>query len=95
IGKETLARKLNMDSWIESRQKSRIDKKIQEALETAFKLNYLLSYREDDAGLFWLRLNPERCGRLRAKLERKKVDWREVIKPYKIARQQRLDKETG
>jgi hypothetical protein len=72
IGKETLARQLNMDSWIESRQKSRIDESIQEALETAKELDFLLDYDEDATGLLTLRLNPERCSRVRAKLARKK-----------------------
>lgn len=72
IGKETLAEKLNMDSLIENRQKSRIDKRIQEALETAFQTGFLLDYDEDATGLLTLRLNPERCSRVRAKLARKK-----------------------
>jgi len=72
IGKETLARKLNMDSWIESRQKSRIDERIQEVLNTAQELDFLLDYEEDATGLLTLRLNPERCSRVRAKLARKK-----------------------
>lgn len=72
IGKETLARKLNMDTLIENRQKSRIDKRIQEALETAKELDFLLDYEEDATGLLTLRLNPERCSRVRAKLARKK-----------------------
>jgi hypothetical protein len=72
IGKETLAWKLNMDSWIESRQKSRIDKSIQEVLKTAKELDFLLDYEEDATGLLTLKLNPERCSRVRAKLARKK-----------------------
>jgi hypothetical protein len=91
--KENLARKINLHKLIEQRKKSLIDKLLYESLDTALKLNYILSYREDDAGLFWIRLNPERCGRLRAELERKKIDWREEIKPYKLARQKRLEKE--
>jgi hypothetical protein len=72
IGKETLARKLNMDTLIENRQKSRVDNRIQEALETARELDFLLDYEEDATGLLTLRLNPERCSRVRAKLARKK-----------------------
>jgi len=72
IGKETLARKLNMDSWIESRQKSRIDERIQEVLNTAQELDFLLDHEEQSTGLLILRLNPERCSRVRAKLARKK-----------------------
>lgn len=72
IGKETLAKQLNMDSWIESRQKARIDESIQEALETAKELDFLLDYEEEPTGLLILRLNPERCSRVRAKLARRK-----------------------
>ena len=72
IGKETLARKLNMDALIDGRQKSRVDKRIQEALETALELDFLLSYEEEPTGLLILRLNPERCSRVRAKLARRK-----------------------
>lgn len=86
IGKETLAYKLNMDTWIETRQKSRIDKRIQEALKTAKELDFLLDYEEDATGLLTLRLNPERCSRVRAKLARKKS-----VKEKKIVK----DKETG
>jgi hypothetical protein len=72
IGKETLARKLNMDTLIETRQKSRIDKRIQEVLKTAKELDFLLDYDEEPTGLLILRLNPERCSRVRAKIASKK-----------------------
>ena len=78
IGKEMLARKLNMDSLIKARQKSRMDKRIQEALKTAKELNFLLDYDEDATGLLTLRLNPERCKRVRAKLNKKKVKDKET-----------------
>jgi hypothetical protein len=71
IGKETLARNLNMDALIDGRQKSRIDKRINEALEDALALNYLLDYEERPPDLLILRLNPERCSRVRSKLTRK------------------------
>jgi hypothetical protein len=91
--KENLARKINLHKYIEQRKKSLIEKLLYESLDTALKLNYILSYREDDTGLFWIRLNPERCSRLRDKLEKMGIDWREEIKPYKLARQKRLEKE--
>jgi hypothetical protein len=72
IGKETLARVLNMDALIADRQKARIDKRIQEVLKTAKELGYLLDYEEQPTGLMILRLNPDRCSRVRAKLARKK-----------------------
>jgi len=72
IGKETLARNLNMDALIENSQKSRIDRRIQEVLTTAKELGFLLDYEEEPTGLLILRLNPERCSRVRAKLARKK-----------------------
>lgn len=72
IGKETLARKLNMDTLIDNRQKSRVDKRIQEALETAKELDFLLDYDEEPTGLLILKLNPERCSRVRAKIASKK-----------------------
>jgi len=79
IGRDTLARNLNMDALIEDRQKTKIDKRIQEALQTAKELDFLLDYDEEPTGLLILKLNPERCSRVRAKLSRHK----------------RLKKETG
>lgn len=72
INKEELARQLNQDSLIESRQKSRLNKIIQEALEKAKTLGFLLDYEEEPTGLLILKLNPDRCGGVRNKLSRKK-----------------------
>lgn len=72
IGRDTLARNLNMDKLIEDRQKGRIDKIIQEVLKTAKELDFLLDYQEEPTGLLILRLNPERCSRVKARLSRKK-----------------------
>ena len=42
IYKENLAMNLNMDALIEDRQKTKIDNRIQEALQTAKELDFLL-----------------------------------------------------
>jgi hypothetical protein len=67
ISKDNLARKLRMDSLIEQRKSSLIDKRIEEALEMAKEMEYLLDYREEPIGLLVLYLNPERCRRIKTK----------------------------
>lgn len=79
VSKEKLAYRLRLDGYIRQRKQSMIDKRIQEALDYALELEYLLDYQEKPTGLLTLRLNPEKCGRVKDKLARKK----------------RLKKETG
>ncbi len=62
--KATLTRTLRLDSLAKQRKTSLLNKKIQEALEVALELHYLLAYEETSTGLIKLTLNPERCKRI-------------------------------
>ena len=79
IGRDKLAVILRMDSLIRNRRKADIDKKINEALEVALALNYLLSYELQPTGLISMKLNPEINQRIKSRM----------------ARGQKAEKETG
>lgn len=64
IGKEKLAYKLRLDYLIEQRKRSLLDKRLQEAIDTALKMRVLLDYEEDALGVYRFTLNPECCSRL-------------------------------
>jgi hypothetical protein len=63
IGKENLAYSLRLDYLIEQRKQSLLDKRLQEAIDTALELRYLLDYEEDALGVYHFTLNPDRMGR--------------------------------
>lgn len=68
IDKETLIDRLRLaDLYHKQRQKTRVQKQLQEALETAKELHYLLAYTQEPQGLIRLTLNPERCTRIGAR----------------------------
>ena len=63
VREDNLIDKLRLsDLYHRQRQKARVDKQIQKALETAQKLAYLLAYQVEPSGLITLTLNPEKCG---------------------------------
>mgnify|MGYP000871094395 FL=1 len=64
ISRINLAYKLSMNTLIQNRKQSLIDKKISEALEVALKLEYLLSYEIQPTGVISMKLNPERIKRI-------------------------------
>jgi len=66
ISKEKLIEKLRLDDlYHRQRQKARVNKQLQEAIEMATKLEYLLDWQQDATGMFVFHLNPERCHRLK------------------------------
>jgi hypothetical protein len=73
IQKRTLAKKLRLDYLIEQRKPSLLDSKIQEALQTAKQLGYLLDYSEAASGLLTLVLNPDRCKRIKHKTDQEET----------------------
>lgn len=77
VSRDKLALTLRMDKLIEHRQRSRIDKKIGEALEVALELGYLLSYEVQPTGLIELKLNPERVKRIGMKRKGRKLASKE------------------
>ena len=64
ISKPNLARKLRLDYMIEQRKPALLEGRIQDALQTAKDLEYLLDFREEPIGLLILSLNPVRCQRI-------------------------------
>ncbi len=68
INKNTLIERLPpLKKLKERRRTSELEQKIQEALETAKTLGYLLDYKEEPTGLMILTLNPDRCQRIKIK----------------------------
>ena len=68
IRKEILIENLGLGYLIKQRQRKMIEKRLQEAIDTALEMELLLSYDEDELGQFYIfTLNPERCHRLRVK----------------------------
>lgn len=72
VSKDTLAVILRLDYLVEQRKPTLLNKKIQEALEVALKLRFLLDYEETSTGLINLTLNPERCSRINKRSKTKK-----------------------
>ena len=71
ISKSTLATKLRLDSLIRQRKTSLMDKRIQEALQVAKELEYLLDYKEEPIGLLVFTLNSKKCQRISIKNNRR------------------------
>jgi hypothetical protein len=69
--KATLIEKLRLSKYVEDRHKERAEARLQEALSTAKALGYLLDYQDTGTGKVSLKLNPERCYRVRQKAGRK------------------------
>ena len=64
IAKKLLAERLRLHVLMEQRKPSLLDKRLQEAIQTAQTLGYLLAYEEDAFGVYTFHLNPERCLRI-------------------------------
>lgn len=67
ISYEKLAEKLNLYRLIETRQKKRLFKMLEDCYEVAKSLGILLDYQVDGTGTVTLHLNPDECYRVRAK----------------------------
>lgn len=65
VERDTLVTKLRLESYRAQRKLKKAYEQIDDALECALELGYLLSYEEDVFGTFTLRLNPARCSRVR------------------------------
>lgn len=66
IRKDLLLERLRLDRMKEQRNTGRMKARLQEALDVAQGLGYLLAYEEDATGLLYiLQLNPERCSRVK------------------------------
>jgi len=66
IRKNLLAERLRLANLIEQRHWLRLDQRLQEAIQTASQLGWLLSYQEDPPGMYTFRLNPDRCSRVQS-----------------------------
>lgn len=65
VNRDTLVSKLRLEKYREQRKLKKAYEQIDEALELALELEYLLDYEEDAFGVITLRLNPEKCSRVR------------------------------
>ena len=66
IRKELLLERLRLDRMRVQRNTGRMWARLQEAVDVALGLGYLLSYEEDPTGLMYIfHLNPERCSRVK------------------------------
>jgi hypothetical protein len=72
IAPETLARRLRLDSFFERRHKKIAFQRVEEALQVAKDLGYLLEYGKDEAGNYRWKRNPERC-KILAPIQAKKL----------------------
>lgn len=72
ISRSLLAERLGVYYLIETRQKKRLNKILEDAFDMAKKLKYLTSWRESKPGIFKFNLNPERC--LRIKRQQKVIE---------------------
>jgi hypothetical protein len=71
ISEDNLLEKLRLyESFYQHRNKSRIRKRIKQACEDAQELGYLLDWQRKRTGVYVFKLNPERCRRVKSKLER-------------------------
>lgn len=64
ISKELLAERLRLYSLIDQRKPSLLDQRLQQAIDTAMALGYLLEWDLDEFGMYTFQLNPERCLRI-------------------------------
>lgn len=70
INKSTLTDRIRpLKKLKERRRSSELELKLQEALQTAKDLGYLLDFREEATGLLVMTLNPERCKKVKPKTE--------------------------
>ncbi len=74
IGRDTLAERMKLYTYIQQRKRTLINSRIDEALEDALRTRYILRYHEEPTGLLIIYLNPEKCSRLQAKLDRAKKE---------------------
>ena len=66
IRKELLLERLRLDKMKEQKNTGRMRARLQEAIDVAQGLGYILSYSEDLTGLMYtFHLNPERCSRVK------------------------------
>lgn len=84
IDESRLFEKLGLSADIEARHKTRAEAKLQEAMNTAYALNYLTEpASQDGTGLYALHLNAERCSRVKAKGKRIEEATKEAEKRRK------------
>lgn len=76
IGRDKLAERIRLAYLLDSRHQSRLDDLLQEAIDVALKMGYLLDYDLDTFKVYTFYLNPERCKRLKpgAMLETEEED---------------------
>ncbi len=69
IHRENLAERLRLKNLLEQRKPSQLKRQLQECIDVAQALDFLLEYKEDAFGVFTFKLNPKRNKRLGQKEE--------------------------
>lgn len=67
VSRETLATRLKLHGYIRQRKPRILEERFKACFEVAMALGFLLEFSEDGFGNFVLRLNSERCKRVKAK----------------------------
>ncbi len=65
ISKDKLIQRLRLSSYIKQRHPEIAEARLQEAIQTAKSLGYLLDAEDSGTGMLAFRLNPERCSRVK------------------------------
>jgi hypothetical protein len=74
IRKKLLAERLRLQKILEHRRWKRLDQRLEEAIEVASELGFLLDAREEPPGLYTFWLNPARCSRVKSKLDQEEEE---------------------
>ncbi len=65
VGRDVLAERIRLAYLLDSRHQSRLDEQLQEAIDVALEMRYLLDYELDALQMYTFHLNPERCKRVK------------------------------
>ncbi len=69
-----------IDSYIQARQKNRIDSYLSEAIAIAKELDFISNGKKDDNDVYEFTLNPEQCSRIKkaTQPEPEEIDVKEL-----------------
>lgn len=74
IQKDKLIQRLRLSKYLEQRHREIADARLQEAIQVARELEYLLDVQDNGAGLLAFRLNPKKCSRIKDAQEGEEED---------------------
>lgn len=65
IARDKLAERIRLSYLLDNRHQSKLDEQLQQAIDVALKMGYLLGYEIDALQMYTFYLNPERCLRIK------------------------------